>query len=256
VGLDSKDVAQNLLISLSSSFQTAPAFWLDPKNGVSYNVAVQTPQYRNDTFQDLQNTPVTSGSPNAPPQILGNLVQTSTRARPAVISHYNVQPMINVYAAVDGRDLGGVSDEVVKRVKAIEPELPRGSHIVMRGQVETMQSSFKGLAFGLVGAILLVYLLIVVNFQSWLDPFIGGHLLDTSVDSHYVKCTFTHGRNHERRGCDRKQYLDGFVCARADERREKRARRGLGGRVRAHEARYYDRIGNDYRYGADGDWNG
>ena len=172
VGLQAKDVAQNLLVSLSSSFQTAPAFWLDPKNGVSYNVAVQTPQYRMDTFQELQNTPVSGTGPSVPPQILGNLVQASTTARPAVVSHYNVQPMINVYAAVDGRDLGAVSDEVAKRVKELGKDLPRGSHIVIRGQVQTMKSSFTGLGFGVVGAIVLVYLLIVVNFQSWLDPFI------------------------------------------------------------------------------------
>jgi CzcA family heavy metal efflux pump len=172
VGLQAKDVAQNLLVSLSSSFQTAPAFWLDPKNGVSYSVAVQTPQYRVDSFQALQNTPVTGSIPGTQPQILGNLVKATTIARPAVVSHYNVQPMINVYAGVDGRDLGAVSDEVTKRVNEIATQLPRGSHIAIRGQVQTMKSSFEGLALGLVGAIVLVYLLIVVNFQSWLDPFI------------------------------------------------------------------------------------
>jgi len=172
VGLQARDVAQNVLVSLSSSFQTAPAFWLDPKNGVSYSVAVQTPQYRVDTYSELQNTPVNGPTPNTPSQILANLVQTSTTARPAVISHYNVQPMINVYASVDGRDLGAVADEIAKRVKGVENQLPKGSHIIMRGQVLTMRSSFTGLGFGLVGAIVLVYLLIVVNFQSWLDPFI------------------------------------------------------------------------------------
>jgi CzcA family heavy metal efflux pump len=172
VGLQAKDVAGNLLVSLSSSFQTSPAFWLDPKNGVSYNVAVQTPQYRVDSFQSLQNTPVTGTGPGIPPQIIGNLVNTTSTARQAEISHYNVQPMINVYAAVDGRDLGAVSDEVLKRVAAVKNELPRGSHIEVRGQVQTMRSSFRGLGYGLIGAIIIVYLLIVVNFQSWLDPFI------------------------------------------------------------------------------------
>jgi len=170
--LQARDVAQNVLVALSSSFQTAPAFWLDPKNGVSYSVAVQTPQYRVDTVQALQNIPIGGTTPGTPAQILGNLESTSTAARPAEISHYNVQPMINVYASVDRRDLGAVADEVTKRVKAIEPQLPRGSHIVIRGQVLTMKSSFTGLGVGLVGAIVLVYLLIVVNFQSWLDPFI------------------------------------------------------------------------------------
>ncbi len=172
VGLQARDVASNLLVSLSSSFQTAPAFWLDPKNGVSYNVAVQTPQYRVDSWQALQNTPVNGTVAGSASQIVGNLTTTTTTTRPAVVSHYNVQPMINVYAAVNGRDLGGVSDDVAKLVKDVEPKLPRGSHIVIRGQVQTMKSSFQGLAFGLVGAIVLVYLLIVVNFQSWLDPFI------------------------------------------------------------------------------------
>jgi len=172
VGLQARDVAQNVLVSLSSSFQTAPAFWLDPKNGVSYNVAVQSPQYRVDSVQSLQNIPVGGLVPGTAPQILGNMVDTVSTARPAEISHYNVQPMINVYASVYGRDLGGVSDEVSKQVKNIEGQLPRGSHIVIRGQVLTMKSSFTGLAIGLVGAIVLVYLLIVVNFQSWLDPFI------------------------------------------------------------------------------------
>ena len=172
VGLQAKDVAQNLLVSLSSSFQTTPAFWLDPKNGVSYNVAVQSPQYRVDTFQALENTPVTGASPGAPPQIIGNLVNITNTARQAEISHYNVQPMINVYSAVDGRDLGGVSDEVLKLVDGVKNELPRGSHIEVRGQVQTMRTSFRGLAIGLAGAIILAYLLIVVNFQSWLDPFI------------------------------------------------------------------------------------
>jgi CzcA family heavy metal efflux pump len=172
VGMQAVDVAQNVLISLSSSFQTAPNFWLDPKNGVSYSVAVQTPQYRIDNYQALQNTPVTARGTTAAPQILGNLVTTSTVARPASISHYNVQPMINVYASVSGRDLGSVANEVTKRVAAIEKELPHGSRIVIRGQVQTMETSFIGLGVGLIGAIVLAYLLIVVNFQSWLDPFI------------------------------------------------------------------------------------
>ncbi len=172
IGMQSRDIAQNVLVSLSSSFQTSPAFWLDPKNGVEYSVAVQEPQYRVDSYQALQNTPIGGSYPGAAPQILGNLVQTRTTARPAEISHYTTQPMINVYAAVDGRDLGGVADDVEKRVQAIAKDLPKGSHIVTRGQVQTMKSSFTGLAIGLLGAIVLAYLLIVVNFQSWLDPFI------------------------------------------------------------------------------------
>ena len=132
VGMQAVDVAQNVLISLSSSFQTAPNFWLDPKNGVSYSVAVQTPQYRVDNYQALQNTPITARVTGVTPQILGNLVTTTTEARPASISHYNVQPMINVYASVSGRDLGSVAEEVTKRVADIQKELPRGSRIFIQ----------------------------------------------------------------------------------------------------------------------------
>jgi multidrug efflux pump subunit AcrB len=172
VGMQARDVAQNVLVSLSSSFQTSPNFWLDPRNGVSYQVAVQTPQYRVDNFQALQNTPVTATTQGVEPQILGNLVTTSTVARPASIAHYDVQPMINVYSSVSGRDLGSVSARVVQLVHDVEKELPRGSRIFIRGQVQTMSTSFLGLGIGLLGAIVLAYLLIVVNFQSWLDPFI------------------------------------------------------------------------------------
>jgi multidrug efflux pump subunit AcrB len=167
VGLSARDVAQNVLVSLSSSFQTAPSFWLDPKTGVSYSLAVQSPQYRTDSLDAIKGTQIGSGVAGAAPQSLGNLVTMDVSTRAAEASHYNAQPMINVYASVAGRDLGGVADDV-----AAQKDLPRGSQVILRGQVETMTSSFRGLAIGLVGAIVLAYLLIVVNFQSWLDPFI------------------------------------------------------------------------------------
>ncbi|HKM85495.1 MAG TPA: efflux RND transporter permease subunit [Terriglobales bacterium] len=170
VGLNAQEVAQSVLISLSGSFQTAPNFWLNPKNGVSYNIAIQTPQYHMTSVQDLMNTPVTGAG--AQPQVLGNLVQLTPVARPAVVNHYNVQPVIDVYASTQGRDLGGVASDIMKALKPFQDHLPRGTQIVVRGQVQTMQSSFFGLGVGLLGAIVLVYLLIVVNFQSWLDPFI------------------------------------------------------------------------------------
>jgi len=171
VGLQQRDVAQNLLVSLSGSFQTAPTFWLNRENGVTYNVAVQTPEYRVDSLQALMDTPVTA--PGAPaPQVLANLATVSPAVTPAVISHYNIQPVIDVYTSVQGRDLGGVARDTRKIVAGFEKKLPRGSRIELRGQVETMSSSFAGLALGLVMSIVLVYLLIVVNFQSWLDPFI------------------------------------------------------------------------------------
>ena len=171
VGLQQRDVAQNLLVSLSGSFQTAPTFWLNRENGVTYNVAVQTPEYRVDSLQALMSLPI--AAPGAPaPQVLGNLATIAPSVTPAVISHYNIQPVMDVYASVQGRDLGGVARETRKIVAEFQKKLPRGSQIVMRGQVETMTSSFIGLGIGLIMSIVLVYLLIVVNFQSWLDPFI------------------------------------------------------------------------------------
>jgi CzcA family heavy metal efflux pump len=171
VGMTAQNVAQSVLVSLSGSFQTAPNFWLNPANGVSYQVAVQSPQYRMTSLQDLMNTPVTNANvPN--PQLLSNLVQLTPVERPAVISHYNVQPVIDVYASTQGRDLGGVSRDVEKALQPFRGHLPRGTQLIVRGQVQTMQSSFIGLGVGLLAAIVLVYFLIVVNFQSWLDPFI------------------------------------------------------------------------------------
>jgi CzcA family heavy metal efflux pump len=171
VGLQQRDVAENLLVSLSGSFQTTPTFWLNHENGVTYSVAVQTPQYRVDSLQALMNTPIRAPG-SATPQVLANLATVSPGVTPAVVSHYNIQPVIDVYAAVQGRDLGGVSRDIKKIVDSYEKKLPKGSSIVIRGQVETMRSSFFGLGIGLVMSIVLVYLLIVVNFQSWLDPFI------------------------------------------------------------------------------------
>jgi multidrug efflux pump subunit AcrB len=172
VGLNAQNVAQSVLISLSGSFQTAPNFWLNRKNGVTYPIAIQTPQYHMTSLQDLMNTPVTGASSQTAPQVLGNLVQLTPVARPAVVNHYNVQPVIDVYASTQGRDLGGVASDIMKALKPFQDRLPRGTQLVVRGQIETMQSSFFGLGVGLLGAIVLVYLLIVVNFQSWLDPFI------------------------------------------------------------------------------------
>ena len=170
VGLTQKDVANNLLISLSGSSQTTPTFWLDPKTGVSYNIATQTPQYRVDSLQDLQNVPVTNGV--ARPQILAGLGTFTRGAEMAVVSHYNIQPVIDIYGSVEGRDLGGVAGDISKILDEARKNLPPGSQIIERGQIQTMRSSFIGLLAGLGFSILLVYLLIVVNFQSWLDPFI------------------------------------------------------------------------------------
>jgi len=169
VGLTARDVAQSALVSLSGSFQTSPNFWLNPRNEVTYQVAVQSPQYHMTTMQDLMSIPVNSQQGT---QLMGNLVQLYPVARAATVNHWNVQPVVDVYASTQGRDLGAVAAATDKIINSYESHLPRGTRIVMRGQVATMRSSFFGLGVGLVGAIVLVYLLIVINFQSWLDPFI------------------------------------------------------------------------------------
>jgi CzcA family heavy metal efflux pump len=170
-GFTQRDVANNLLISLSGSSQTTPTLWLNPGTGVTYQVATQTPQYDVDTLQDLGNIPVT-GSSTMQPQVLQALATVKREARMAAVSHYNVQPIIDIFGAVQGRDLGGVSRDMNKIIADSQKSLPRGSQTTVRGQVDTMNSSFIGLIGGLALAIVLVYLLIVVNFQSWLDPLI------------------------------------------------------------------------------------
>ncbi len=172
LGFTAHDIAQNLLVSLSGSFQTSPSFWLDPKNHVSYQIATQTPQYRTDTLQDIENVPITGTDPSAPPSIMASLVSMQRGAGMAVVSDYNVAPVIDIFGSVAGRDLGGVAGDINKIIDATRQQLPRGSRVVVRGQVQTMRASYIGLLSGLVGSIVLVYLLIVVNFQSWLDPFI------------------------------------------------------------------------------------
>ncbi len=170
-GFTQLDVASSMLVSLSGSFQTAPTFWLDPRSGVSYNLVTQAPQYSISSLSDLDNIPI-SGPKQIRPEILGDVASTSRGAGMAVISHYNIQRSIDIYGSVQGRDLGGVASDVNRIVDASRSKLPRGAQLFVRGQIETMRTSFQGLLGGLMLAIVLVYLLIVVNFQSWLDPFI------------------------------------------------------------------------------------
>jgi multidrug efflux pump subunit AcrB len=172
-GLTQRDVAQNMLIALSGSSQTTPNFWLDPKNGVSYPLLAEVPQYDIDSLQTLSNIPLTTNQATVAPQNqLGTLGTLDRSSQQAVVSHYNVQPVLDIFAATQGRDLGGVAADVSRIVDAARAQLPPGSSIVMRGQVQSMNDSFAGLGAGLVFAIALVYLLMVVNFQSWLDPLI------------------------------------------------------------------------------------
>jgi multidrug efflux pump subunit AcrB len=187
LGLTQRDVASNLLISLSGSFQTSPSFWIDPASGTQYSVSTQTPQPHLDSLNALATTPL--GTPSLAPgaaapgasaggpaaaasQMLANVATFHRGVSPAVVSHYDAMPVIDIYGAVQGMDLGFVSSRVDRVIASMKDQLPRGSRISVRGQVQTMNSSFYGLLIGLAGAIILVYLLMVVNFQSWLDPFI------------------------------------------------------------------------------------
>ena len=171
LGLTEQSVASNMLVSLSGSFQTAPSFWVDPKSGTQYQVATQTPQFRLENLNDLGNTPL-SGGIGGSSQILSNLASIQRSVAPAVVSHYNATPAIDIFGSVQGTDLGYVSAQINKIISAAQKDLPKGSHVALRGQTQTMKASFNGLLIGLVCAIVLVYMLIVVNFQSLLDPFI------------------------------------------------------------------------------------
>ena len=171
LGLNQSAVASNLLFSLSGSGQAAPNYWLNPANGVQYLIVTQTPQFRLDSLAAMMETPV-GGSQDGSTQILGNVAEVKRITAPAVISHYNVQPVFDIYANVDGRDLGSVASAVRRLLPEFEAKLPRGSFISLRGQVQSMDASFVGLGVGVLFAIVLVYLLMVINFQSWLDPLI------------------------------------------------------------------------------------
>jgi multidrug efflux pump subunit AcrB len=172
VGYSQRDVAQDLLTSLSGSFQTSPSFYLNPQNHVSYNIAVQTPQYEVKDLQELENFPIATNGSAQQPQLLGNLTSLVRGTEPGTLSHYDAQPIIDIYGSVEGADLASVSGRIERILSDSKAKLPRGTVIDLRGQIETMHSSFQGLSYGLLFSIVLVYALIVVNFQSWLDPFI------------------------------------------------------------------------------------
>jgi multidrug efflux pump subunit AcrB len=187
IGLTMRDVGSDLLVSLSSSAQTAPNFWMDPKTGVQYPVAVQTPQNRIDSIQALEQTALTSGTsrlsssgslgiPTAAsdlrPEMLSNVASVSHILGPTNITHYNIARTIDVQAGADGADLGSIASAVQKLIDEVRPHLPRGSTILLTGQPQAMNASFNGLGLGIVFAIVLVYLLMVVNFQSWTEPLV------------------------------------------------------------------------------------
>lgn len=179
-GLTEKDVATAMLTTLSGSSQSAPTYWLNPSNGVSYAVSVQTPQRDINTMTGLKNIPVTS-SVAANSQLLGGIAKVDRSVSNAVVSHYNVQPVIDIYATPQGRDLGALASDIQKTVHATAKDLPKGASATLRGQVSTMTSAYQQLFVGLAAAIVLIYLLIVINFQSWADPFVIIMALPTAL---------------------------------------------------------------------------
>jgi multidrug efflux pump subunit AcrB len=179
VGLSEKDVANAMLTTLSGSSQSAPTYWLDPTNGVSYAVSVQTPQRDINTLTGLKNIPITSSSANM--QLLGGLANVGRTYSNAVVSHYNVQPVVDIYATPQGRDLGALASDIHKVILATAQQLPKGASVTLRGQVSTMTSAYRQLYAGLAVAIVLIYLLIVINFQSWADPFVVIMALPTAL---------------------------------------------------------------------------
>jgi multidrug efflux pump subunit AcrB len=172
VGLTARDVTNSLVVNLAGSSQVAPTFFLNPDNGVSYSVVMQTPQYQIDSLNKLETLPISAGSGNAAPRLLGGIADIKRSTSSAVVSQYDIQSMVQIYATTQGRDLGAVASDIRRLIAETAKDLPRGSSVALLGQVDTMNKAFSGLLFGLLGAIVLIYLLIVVNFQSWSDPFV------------------------------------------------------------------------------------
>jgi multidrug efflux pump subunit AcrB len=171
VGVTERDVTNSLVVNLAGSSQVSPTYWLNPDNGVSYSIVMQTPQYRIDSLNALQTLPITTVSASTAP-ILGGIADIKRTATSAVFSEYNIEPVVQIYATQQGRDLGAISSDIQKVLADTADQKPKATNVVIRGQVQTMNNAFSGLLFGLLGAIVLIYLLIVVNFQSWADPFV------------------------------------------------------------------------------------
>jgi multidrug efflux pump subunit AcrB len=184
IGLTERDVTNSLLVMLAGSSQVAPTFWLNPQNGVQYPIVMQTPQYRVDTLSALRNLPLTAAvTAPAPavPQVLGGVAKVRRTTSNAVVSQYDIAPMVQIYATTQGRDLGAVAADINKIIKDTAKDVPKGSTVALLGLVQTMNGAFAGLLFGLLGAVVLIYLLIVVNFQSWSDPFVIVTALPSAV---------------------------------------------------------------------------
>jgi multidrug efflux pump subunit AcrB len=171
MGITARDVTNNMVVNLAGSSQVAPTFWLNPANGVSYPVVIQTPQYNIDSLNDLANVPISPANANSQ-QVLGSVASFNRTAKSALVSQYDIQPMVQIHAATQGLDLGTVSKAIQRVIHETQSQQPKGSKVVMLGQVRTMEKAFSGLLWGLLGAVVLIYFVIVVNFQSWRDPLV------------------------------------------------------------------------------------
>ena len=224
LGLTQHDVAINMLVSLSGSFQTAPNFWVNPDNKVSYPVVVQVPQHRLDTLSDLQNIPVTSGQdPTSQSQLLGGVATITRGQGEAVVSHYDVEPTIDIFGSTQERDLGNVAHDMEQILKDTAKDVPKGSYVVMRGQVKAMNDSYSGLLFGLLGAIVLIYsadrgqlsvLAGSVRHHHGIACRLGGDRLDAVCDRYHFIGAGADRLDHVHGGSHRQQYPGGELCAR------------------------------------------
>ena len=265
LGFTAHDIAQNLLVSLSGSFQTSPTFWVDPKTHVSYQIATQTPEYRTDTLQDLQNVPISGTNPTAPPSIMASLVSTQRGTGLATVSHYNVAPVVDIYGSVSGRDLGGVSRDINQIIDGMRHELPRGSHVVVRGQVQTMRSSYVGLPerpgflhraglFADCGQLPILARSVHHDFGA--SRRTRRNRLVSVCDAHNSQRSRADGSHHVHGCCYLEQHLGRELCNRTNERGQEFGRCSLGGRFHALSSRADDCAGHDHRHGSNGSWTG
>jgi multidrug efflux pump subunit AcrB len=243
VGLTERDVTNSLVVNLAGSAQVAPTYFLNPDNGVSYSIVMQTPQFKMDSLSALETLPITAGSTANPP-ILGGIASITRSASSAVVSQYDIQPMVQIYATPQGRDLGAVAADIKTVIADTAKEVPKGSSVVLLGQVQTMNSAFSGLLFGLLAAIVLIYLLIVVNFQSWSDPFVIITALPAALAG-IVWMLFTTQTTLSVPALTGAIMCMGVATANSH-------RSGL----RAFSSRFDDRAGDDHRHDADGAWPG
>jgi multidrug efflux pump subunit AcrB len=262
VGVTERDVTNSLVVNLAGSSQVAPTYWLNPSNGVSYPIVLQTPQYQVDSLSALENLPVTAAGA-ASPQVLGGIADISRGTTNAIGTQYNIQSLIQIYATTQGRDLGAVAADIQKMVADAAADAPKGSSVVLVGQAQTINSAFAGLLFGLIGAIMLIYLLVVINFQSWSDPFVIITALPAALAGiiwmlFATKTTLSVPALTGAIMCmgvataNSVQVIQFRAGTPRGVRRPYRCR--AGGRIRAVPPGAHDGSANDHRHGTDGRW--